>query len=183
MLTAAGLDFDCVTPPVEEEAEKARLRAGGVSARQLAQALAAAKALAVRARPGDLVLGADQVLEQSDGSMLDKPGSRAAAAEQLRALSGKRHALHSAGAIAEDGMIVWRATETVELSVRPLGDAFLRAYLDAEYDAVRHSVGAYHVEGRGAQLFESIEGSHFSVLGLPLLPLLAYLRERGMLAS
>jgi septum formation protein len=115
--------------------------------------------------------------------MLDKPESRAEALDQLRALSGQSHALHSAAAIAEGGRVTWRHVETARLVMRPLSEAFLLSYLDQEYPKVRGSVGAYHIEGRGAQLFDSVEGSHFAVLGLPLLPLLALLRERGFLAK
>jgi septum formation protein len=99
----------------------------------------------------------------------------------LRSLSGRTHRLHSAAAIAERSHIVWRCTETVELDVRPLSDEFLHSYLDAEYEQIRWSVGGYRIEGRGAQLFDRIDGSHFAILGLPLLPLLDYLRERGVM--
>ena len=127
------------------------------------------------------MIGADQVLELDDGTMLSKPGSRAEALAQLRLLSGQTHYLHSAAVIVERGERVWGETESVAMDVRPLGEDFLEAYLDAEYEAVRFNVGGYRIEGLGAQLFEEIEGSHFAVLGLPLLPLLAYLRERGLL--
>ena len=128
-----------------------------------------------------LVIGADQTLELADGTLLNKPASRAEALNQLRTLSGCTHYLHSAAVLAERGERVWGETESVALTVRELGDAFLEAYLEAEYEAVRWNVGGYRVEGMGAQLFESIEGSHFAVLGLPLLPMLAYLRERGLM--
>ena len=128
-----------------------------------------------------LVLGADQVLQLDDGTTLGKPGSRAEALAQLRALSGRAHLLHSAAVIAERGERSWGATESVALHVRPLGEDFLHTYLDREGDAVLGSAGSYRIEGLGAQLFERVEGSHFAVLGLPLLPLLAYLRTRGEL--
>ena len=182
MLDAAGVPFEPVDAALDEEAAKAGLEAAGFEARDLAEMLAEMKAKSVAAEEA-LVLGADQVLELDDGTMLSKPGSREEALAQLRRLSGRTHQLHSSGVIAERGERVWGETESVALTVRPLGDAFLEAYLDREYEAVRFNVGAYRVEGLGAQLFESIEGSHFAVLGLPLLPLLAYLRRRGVLDS
>ena len=115
--------------------------------------------------------------------MLGKPGSRAEALAQLRALSGRSHRLHSAAVVAAHGERIWGATESVTLQVRPLGDAFLEAYLEREGEAVQGSAGSYRIEGLGAQLFERVEGSHFAVLGLPLLPLLAFLRARGELES
>ncbi|MEA3030913.1 MAG: nucleoside triphosphate pyrophosphatase [Sphingomonadales bacterium] len=183
MLEAAGVAFDAVSAALDEEAAKAGLAAAGFGGRDTAEMLAEMKAKSVAA-PGDaLVIGADQVLELDDGTMLSKPGSREEALAQLRALSGQTHYLHSAAVVVERGERVWGETESVAMDVRPLGEAFLRTYLDAEYEAVRHSVGGYRIEGLGAQLFEEVEGSHFAVLGLPLLPLLAYLRERGLLES
>ena len=128
------------------------------------------------------MLGSDQVLELQDGAMLDKPGDREEALRQLRSLSGRLHRLHAAACLVENGKVVWRDIETVTMDVRPLSEAFLESYLDREWEKVRWSVGAYHVEGRGAQLFERIDGSLFAVQGLPLLPLLGALRERGVLA-
>lgn len=182
MLEQAGVPFDAVSAGLDEEAAKAGLAAAGFEPRDLAEMLAEMKAKSVAAA-GALVLGADQVLELDDGAMLTKPGSRDEALAQLRRLSGATHQLHAAAVIVEGGTRIWGATESVTMHVRPLGDAFLAAYLDAEYEAIRGSVGGYRFEGRGAQLFESVEGSHFAILGLPLLPLLAYLRERGLLQS
>ena len=179
MLAAAGVPFETIGSDWDEEAAKTALRAEGASAAALAMALAEGKALGVKADAGDLVLGADQVLELDDGAMLDKPQSRADAHAQLRRLSGRTHRLHSAAAIAERGAILWRAAESVALTMRTLSDDFLARYLDAEYEAVRHGVGGYRIEGPGVQLFKRIEGSHFAILGLPLLPLLGFLRERG----
>lgn len=181
MLAAAGVPFEAVAAELYEEAAKAELHRLGAFV--LAEALAERKALSVTAGEGDLVLGSDQTLERDDGSMLSKPGSREEAMEQLRSLSGRTHKLHSAAVVAEGGGAVWRCTETVSLTVRPLGDDFLRHYLDQEYEAIRWSVGGYRIEGLGAQLIERVEGSHFAVLGLPLLPLLGYLRERGVIAN
>jgi len=182
MLEAAGIPFETVDADLDEEEAKSGLVAAGFEPRDLAEMLAEMKAKSVAA--GDaLVIGADQVLELDDGSMLSKPGSRDEALAQLRVLSGQTHYLHSAAVVIENGERVWGETESVAMDVRPLGDAFLEAYLDAEYEAIRESVGGYRIEGLGAQLFEEVAGSHFAVLGLPLLPLLAYLRERGLLAS
>ena len=181
MLEAAGVAFEAVDAPFEEESAKIAL--AGLGAAALAAALAERKALAVSTAPGDLVLGSDQTLETDDGLMFNKPGSRGEAFEQLRALSGRTHKLHSAAVIVRDGAPIWDALQTVNMVVRPLSDAFIDTYLEAEFDALRWSVGCYHLEERGAQLFERIEGSHFAVLGLPLLPLLAFLRERGVMAS
>lgn len=181
MLKAAGVSFEAVDAEFDEEAAKAELK--GTGAAELAEALADRKALAVTAGAVDLVLGSDQTLEAPDGAIFGKPQSRDDAATQLRTLSGRTHKLHSAASIAEGGRIVWRSRQTVALTVRPLSEAFIGTYLADEYQAIRWGVGGYRIEGRGAQLFERIEGSHFAILGLPLLPLLVYLRERHLLAS
>ena len=183
MLAQAGVAFETVATSLDEEEAKIGLLAAGFEPRDLAEMLAEMKAKSAAAGDGDLVIGADQVLELDDGNMLSKPGSRDEALAQLRAMSGGTHYLHSAAVAVEQGERVWGETETVAMDVRPLSDAFLQAYLDAEYDAVRFNVGAYRIEGMGAQLFEEVEGSHFAILGLPLLPLLYFLRERGLLAS
>lgn len=183
MLQEAGVAFESVDTSFDEDDVKAALRAQGLDARSLADALAERKALGVAADPADLVLGSDQTLERADGSMLDKPGSPAELADQLRSLSGRSHFLHSAAVIVEGGAPVWRYTQSVELRVRDLTDRFLASYIEQEYDAVRHHVGGYRIEGAGVQLFDSIHGDHFAILGLPLLPLLGNLRERGLLTS
>ena len=183
MLEAACLPFKAVSSPLDEEAAKTELKAAGLGAVQLAEALAQRKALAVIAGPGTLVLGSDQTLETEDGEALDKPASREDLARQLRLLAGKPHRLHSAAVIVEEGRQVWSAVESVTMTVRPLSRDFISSYVGPEYETVRWSVGGYHVEGRGVQLFERIEGSHFAVLGLPLLPLLAFFRERGLLPA
>lgn len=183
MLEAAGVPFESVSAPLDEEQAKAGLAAAGFEPRDTAEMLAEMKAKSVAEAGDALVIGADQVLELDDGTMLGKPASRDEALAQLRALSGQTHYLHSAAVVVEKGERVWGETETVAMDVRPLGDEFLQAYLDAEYEAIRASVGGYRIEGQGAQLFEEVEGSHFAILGLPLLPLLAYLRERGLLLS
>lgn len=181
MLKAAGVPFETVDAPLDEEAAKKRLK--GLGAARLAAALAEAKACSLNAGASDLKLGCDQVLEREDGTMLSKPASREEALAQLRSLSGRSHRLHSAAAIVEGGGTVWTALESVELEMRLLSDDFLSRYLDREYEQIRWSVGGYRIEGLGVQLFDRIEGSHFAILGMPLLPLLAYLRTRGLLPS
>lgn len=181
MLTQAGVAFEAVDAPLDEEEAKAHLLASGLDARRLAEALASAKALSVAAPAEVLVLGSDQVLELEDGRMLNKPRSQDEAAEQLRALSGRSHRLHSAAVLIQGGAEVWLGCQSVRLSVRPLTEAFIASYLHAEYQVIRWSVGGYRIEGPGVQLFDRIEGSHFAILGLPLLPLLAELRRRGLM--
>jgi septum formation protein len=144
--------------------------------------LAELKAIKVSSRrPSDLVLGCDQTLELDDGTLLDKPGD--ALATQLRQISGRTHRLHSAIVAAEGGRAIWRHVERATLSVRSLSDAFIDSYVAQEGPHVSECVGGYRIEGAGIQLFEKIEGSHQAILGLPLLPLLGWLRMRGVLAS
>jgi septum formation protein len=183
MLEAAGVTFEAVEAELDEGAAKAGLWGAGFDARGVAEELAQLKALSVGGAAGDLVLGSDQVLERDDGTILSKPASREEAWGQLTSLRGGTHRLHSAAVIAEGGEAAWWHCETVELTMRPFSDAFLNAYLDAEYEQIRWSVGCYRIEGPGVQLFERIDGSHFAILGMPLLPLLDYLRDRGVLAS
>ena len=181
MLEAAGVPFEPIDAPLDEEAVKAELRPRGLGAAALAAALAERKALSASAAPKELVLGCDQTLELDDCEMLDKPQSREDAFRQLRRMSGREHRLHSAAAIAVESEVIWSGAETVRLWVRPLSDAFISTYLDREYEEIRWSVGGYRIEGPGVQLFERIEGSHFAILGLPLLPLLGYLRGQGII--
>lgn len=180
LLRDAGVPIIVERPRVDEEAVKASLRAEGVPPRGQADALAEVKALSVsRIRPG-LVIGADQMLALGD-RVFDKPASLEEAAAQLRALSGKTHQLINAAVIARDGVPVWREITTPRLRMRPLSDSFIAAYLDRVGDDALTSVGAYKLEGLGGQLFEAVDGDFFSVLGLPLLPVLAFLREQGAL--
>lgn len=183
MLAAAGVEFVTVDAPLDEEVVKRKLRQEGLDAAALAMALAERKALSADAAADAWVLGADQTLALAEGTMLDKPASREDAEVQLRRMAGETHRLHSAAALTQSGEVRWRHVESVALTMRPLSDAFLADYLDQEYEAVRWGVGGYRIEGPGAQLFTAIEGSHFAILGLPLLPLLAELRARGLMAS
>ena len=184
MLTAAGVSFEAVSAGVDEESAKAALLGEGLAARDMADALAELKAIKVSSGDGQaLVLGCDSVVALEDGVMLDKPRNRTEAAAHLRLMSGKRHELVSAGVIAEGGRPVWRVVDRARMQVRPLSEAFIEHYLDLEWPEISGCVGCYRIEGPGAQLFSRIEGSHFTVLGLPLLPVLDYLRVRGVLAS
>lgn len=184
MLTAAGVPFRAEAPGVDEESAKASLRAEGLDGRSLADALAELKALKLSRRyPQALVLGCDSTVEAADGSLLDKAESRDAAEAQLRSLAGTTHRLSSAAVVAQGGVAVWRHVDVARLTMRPFSDAFLTTYLDAEWPAIGGCVGGYRIEGLGAQLFAKIEGSQFTIMGLPLLPLLDWLRVRGVIAS
>ena len=184
MLTAAGVPHEAVAAQVDEQGAMESLVAAGTLPRDLADALAQLKALKVSGlAPGALVLGSDSVVSLPDGSLLDKPVSRADAADHLRRMSGQHHDLYSAAVIAEAGRPVWRHVDRARMHVRVLSEAFIASYLDAEWPAIQGCVGCYRIEGPGAQLFSRIEGSHFTILGLPLLPVLDYLRTRGKLTS
>jgi len=182
ILRNAGLAFDVARPSVDEEAVKAGLRAEGLSPRDQADALAEVKALSVSRRTSAFVIGADQMLE-CDGAVFDKPDGRDGARAHLAALRGRRHRLISAAVLAKDGAIIWRHIETPALTMRALDDGFIEAYLDRVGAAATASVGAYQLEGEGIQLFERIEGDYFSILGLPLLPLIAILRRHGVVPA
>lgn len=184
MLTAAGVPHEAMAAGVDEESAKQSLRAEGVGARDLADALAELKATKLsRRHPTDLVLGCDSTVVLDDGTMLDKAESRAQQRDLLRAISGQRHRLYSAAVICEGGAPVWRHVDVAKMHVRALSDAFIDSYLDLEWPAIGGCVGGYRVEGPGIQLFARIEGSQFTIQGLPLLPLLDYLRARGVLPS
>ena len=183
LLERAGLAVTCDPAGIDEAAMKAACRAEERDAADCALSLAEAKAAGVASRhQGALVIGADQLLVL-DGDWLDKPGDHAAARGQLRRLRGQRHALVTAVVACRDGALLWRHVEQPALVMRRFSDAFLEAYLAAAGDRILSSVGAYQLEGLGAQLFDSIEGDYFSILGLPLLPLLAFLRKERVLVS
>ena len=180
MLQAAGLSFEVDPASVDEDAAKTDLRAGGLAPREQANALAELKARSVSERRAGLVIGADQMLAL-DNETLDKPKDIEEARRHLRRMRGKTHELLCAAVVARDGNIVWRCLQTPKLKMHDLSDAYIDGYLARAGDAVLASVGAYQLEGLGAQLFERVEGAYFSVLGLPLLPLLAFLREQGVI--
>jgi septum formation protein len=184
MLEAAGVPFEIEPPRVDEEMAKASLRAEGIDARGLADALAELKALAVSRRmPGRIVIGSDSIVALADGEMLDKPTDRATAAAQLRRMRGGRHKLISAVVAARDGVAIWRFVDVATLHVREFSDAFLESYLDAEWPAIAGCVGCFRIEGLGVQIFSRVEGSQFTILGMPLLPLLGWLRDIGELSA
>jgi len=179
LLTDAGISFEAVTAEIDERAVQ---QASGLSAPgEIASLLAREKALSVSARqPGKFVIGADQTLALGE-RLFSKPAGRAQAAEQLRALAGQRHELHSAVAVVRDGKILFEAVAIAGMTMRRFGEAEIDVYLGEAGEAVTSSVGAYQLEGLGVHLFERIEGDHFTILGLPLLPLLAFLRSEQLL--
>jgi septum formation protein len=180
LLKNAGIPFEAIPADIDERAVQ---RDSGLSAPgEIAKVLAREKALWVSSRnPGRCVVGADQTLALGD-RLFSKPAGRSAAAEQLQLLAGKRHELHSAFAVARDGKILLVDLSIAGMTMRPLGKSEIEAYLDQAGEAVTSSVGAYQLEGSGVHLFERIEGDHFTILGLPLLPLLAFLRSERLLA-
>ena len=176
MLDAAGVNYRAIEPVVDEDSVKARLQ----DAEQIAAELAALKACCIEG--DDWVIGSDSVVSV-DGRLFDKPRGRAQAAEHLRFFSGRAMTLTSAVALARSGKIEWRHVESARLQVRPLSDAFIESYLDVEWPDVGYCVGVFRMEGRGVNLFARVEGSHFAILGMPLLPLLAALRSRGLIPA
>jgi septum formation protein len=181
MLEAAGLPVVVAPADIDERAVEAR--AGLVGAGEVAVLLAREKARVASARSGPrFVIGADQTLALAD-QRFSKPAGRAAARDQLRALSGRTHELHSAVAVARDGRVLFCHVDVARLTMRTLSDRFLEAYLDEAGPAVTSSVGAYQLEKLGVHLFERIDGDHFTILGLPLFALLGFLRREGWLAG
>ena len=178
MLEAAGVAFEARAGDVDERTLEAEMEDADPA--EIAQALAAAKATAVEAK--GLVLGSDSLVE-IEGRRFDKPATREQAAEHLRFFSGKVMTLHSAAALARDGRIVWMGSDFARLKVRHLSEEFIEAYLDAEWPEVSYCVGVFRIEGPGVQLFDSIMGDQFTVLGMPLLQVLDALREEGALPS
>jgi septum formation protein len=182
MLEAAGVPFTAASPGVDEESAKAAM--AHLSGRDLADALAELKAVKLSLRyPDALVLGCDSTVTAPDGRLIDKTTSREEAAAQLRSFAGATHRLSSAAVVAQRGQPIWRHVDTARLTMRNFSDGFLESYLDAEWPAIGGCVGGYRLEGLGAQLFSKIEGSHFTILGLPLLQLLDWLRVRGVIAA
>ena len=179
MLEVAGIQHETDPAAIDEAAVKLRVAAPDAIALELAQAKAAAVS---GRRADDWVIGADSVVS-AGGRLFDKPADRDQAAEHLQFFSGRAMRLTSAVALARGGMADWSHAETAMLQVRELSDAFIASYLDCEWPAVSHCVGVFRLEGPGVQLFDRIDGDHFTILGMPLLPLLQALRERELIAA
>jgi len=182
VLAGAGVAFEAAPSGVDEDDLKADLLARGVGPDGIARVLADAKAVAVSATHSGLVIGADQTLDL-DGVLYDKASSLAEARERLLIFRARSHKLHAAVTVARDGAVIWRCLQTSNLAMRSFSDAFLDDYLALEGEAILGSVGCYRLEGPGVQLFETIEGDYFAILGLPLLGLLDLLRREGALAA
>ncbi len=183
MLHSAGLNFRQIGAGVDEAALRAGLEAAECwSPEQIAMALARAKALAVSAAHGGAyVIGADQVLDVG-GAVWDKPGGREKTRKQLFALKGRKHMLHSAVSVAVEGKVLWETIDTAHVRFRDYSEDFIERYLNVVDDSVFDCVGACQIEALGVHVLENVSGDHFTILGLPLLPLLAYLREAGLIA-
>ena len=179
MLDQAGVEYEARAPSLDEEAIK---RAHEGDAPSLAQRLAETKSLSVSADRESWVIGSDSIV-RLDGRVYSKPRDRAEAAEHLAAFSGRTMTLSSAVALARGGEIDWSHAETARLEVRPLSSTYIDSYLDVEWPDVSYCVGVFRMEGRGVTLFDKVEGSHFTILGMPLIPLLGALRQRGILPS
>lgn len=181
MLEAAGVAHEASPADLNERALEASLTDSDPS--EVALTLARAKAAALAGRhPGRIILGSDSLVTV-DGKRFDKPADRAAAAQHLRFFSGRTMYLHSAAALVRCGETLWHHADMAELKVRELSDGFIESYLAAEWPEVSHCVGVFRIEARGVQLFESIKGDQFTILGMPLLPLLGALRDLGELPS
>ncbi|MBI1404855.1 MAG: septum formation protein Maf [Caulobacter sp.] len=182
LLSAAGVAHEAVSPGVDEDAAKAALLADKATPREIADALAELKAVRISARrPGALVIGADQTLDFR-GRLFDKARSLEEARARLQQLRGESHLLHSAVVVARDGRPIWREVPSAKLTMRPFSNAFLDAWLARQGEGLLGSVGCYRLEDEGVQLFSSLEGDYFTVLGLPMLGLLDLLRRHGALA-
>jgi septum formation protein len=180
LLANAGLSFEAQPATIDERA--IQQNSGLTVASEIAARLAYEKARSVSLRsPGRYVIGADQTLE-CNGLLFNKPAGRQGAMEHLRALSGRTHVLHAAVAVVRDGIPIFEDVSVARMTMRDLSEDTIEAYLDVAGDAVTTSVGAYQLEGLGVHLFSRIEGDHFTILGLPLLPLLAFLRSQGLLS-
>lgn len=182
VLRGAGVAIEVAVAAIDEAELMASLKSSGASTERAAEALAEMKAQRVAPRfPGRFVLGCDQMLG-CEGRWLDKPGDRTRARAQLKQLRGKTHSLVTSAVLVRDDERLWHATDRAELRMRDFSDAFLEDYLDQAGDDVLNSVGSYQLEALGAQLFDRVSGDFFTVLGLPLLPVLAILREHGLVA-
>lgn len=182
VLVGAGIPFEATVAGVDEDAAKTMLLAHGASPKDVAEALAEQKALAVSRSRAGLVIGADQTLDLA-GQLYDKAETVDQARARLQLLRGRTHELHSAVVGAEGNVVVWRETVSARLTMRDFSDGFLDAYLAEEGAAALGSVGCYRLEGLGAQLFSRIEGDYFAILGLPLMGLLDLLRSRGEIGA
>jgi len=182
LMTNAGLDFEVIVKPVDENAIKESMLAESARLRDIADALAEAKSLRVSRIEDGLVIGADQIMVM-DNQLFDKPNNMDEARERLKLMRGKTHYLVGAVVISENGVPVWRHLAKMKLTMRDFSDEFLEEYLKAEGELVTKSVGAYRFEGLGSQLFSNVEGDFFSILGLSLLPVMDYLRTRGAIMS
>ncbi len=183
LLREAGVSFEAISPGVDEAPVKRALLAEGAPPRDIADALAELKALKLSARfPDALVLGSDQTLDL-DGALIDKAADVPAAREQLLALRGRAHRLHTATVIAKEGVPIWRAVESARLHVRPFSAGFLDRYLETEGDAAVACAGGYRLEGPGVQLFDRVEGDAFVIQGLPLISILAFLRRHDVVEA
>ena len=178
MLEEAGIAFEVLTPAFDEDPVKQ----SGIEGEQLARTLAEGKAASVASTPDDWVIGSDSTI-MVDGKRFSKPSDRDEAANHLRTFSGRTMLLSSAVALARQGRVEWSHVETARLHVRPLSEQFIAQYLDQEWPEVGYCVGVFRMEGRGVTLFDHVEGSHFTILGMPLIPLLGALRERGLIPA
>ncbi len=184
MLREAGVLVEAHAPMLDETSLIQGLKAEGAKPRTIADQLAEAKAIKVsRKFPGGLVLGTDQILVTDDGQILEKPENEAQAIDHLTLLSGKAHRLISAAVFCEGGNPVWRHCDTATLTMRPLSAEFIRQYVADYWENIRHCVGCYRIEAEGAQLFASVTGSQFTIIGLPLMAVLDYLRIREYMPS
>jgi len=183
MLTNSGVDCEAIASMIDEEGYKQSMKAEGASAAEAAEALAEMKALRMyRQQPDGIVIAADQMLE-CNGIWFDKPRDRDNTRAQLLALRGKTHQLVSAAVIYKEGSRIWGTIDTAHLTMRNFTDEWLEDYLDAAGDDIYDCVGGYQLEGIGAQLFTEVRGDYFTVLGLPLLPLIGFLRDHGILKA
>lgn len=183
MLKNAGIDCEAIASMIDEEGYKQSMKAEGASAAEAAETLAEMKALRMyRQQPDGIVIAADQMLE-CNGIWFDKPQDRDNCRAQLMALRGKTHQLVSAAVIYKEGSRIWGTIDTAHLTMRSFTEEWLEEYLDAAGEEIFNCVGGYQLEGIGAQLFTEIRGDYFTVLGLPLLPLIGFLRDHGVLKA